>query len=279
MTESPSNLDYQEQQVQSFEGFNPSYETLRDEIPGVPHSVREQWQRSDRDVASLRESYTNLQQDSDYTEEARARRAQELYERQKDRIEQRWAQTRKELRDASAAAQRMSVPKPAGQSLEASNSNDILAAQGERDRIIRTLDRHSSRGGPFKPDTASFLKAEYKKGLESKSGVMGAAICREVMAAAEELGVGTEWIDSLRNDAQRKHLDDARRLEQAAFAVPSTAPKPPKSLQKAVDRAQRHDMMRRQRSSAFLTGGSGEPLQASEPSHGARKTKKKRAWK
>jgi hypothetical protein len=275
MTE-PAN----QEPVESFEiGQSPSYEMLRDEIPGILHSTREQWQRADKRVADLRQSWTSIEADQDYTEEARARRAQQLYELQAPKIEQAWASTREELRKSAAASEKMSIPRPQGQPLEAKDSNDLLAAQGERDRIIRTLDRHSSRGGPFKPNTASFLKAEYKKGLESKSGVMGAAICRGVMAAAEELGVGDGWVDSLRDDKQRKYLDDARRLEQAAFAVPSTAPKPPKSLQKAVDRAQRHDMMRRQRSSAFLTGGSGEPLQASEPSHGARKTKKKRAWK
>jgi hypothetical protein len=159
----------------------------------------------------------------------------------------------------------------------------------KRDRIIRTLDRHSSRGGPFKPDTASVLKSEYQKGMEL-GGVSGAARCRGVMAAAEELGVGDGWVDSLRDDKQRKYLDDARRLEQAAFAVLTTAPKPPKSLLKAVNRARGQEMQQRRPLMFIPRGGSaGETHLVSEPSHnsGASEVspprpaskKRKKSWK
>jgi hypothetical protein len=281
MTESLS----QEQQVESFEvGFNPTYERLRDELPGVPSSVRESWQRSDRDVANLRESYTSLEQDADLNDEARARKAQELYERQRGRIEERYQQTRKELRDASATSIRMSIPKVAGQTLEPSSKEDISNMQGERDRIVRTVERNSSKGGPFRPDVASVLKKEYEKGMQL-GGAYGAARCWGTRAAAEELGVGEAWIDSLRDNKQRQYLDEARRLEQAAFAVPSTAPKPPKSLQKAVDRSQRGRMVQRNQQ-VFLARGSsaGETLQASEAGHRASpprpaSKKRKKSWK
>jgi hypothetical protein len=99
--------------------------------------------------------------------------------------------------------------------------------------------------------------------------------------------VGDGWVDSLRDDKQRKYLDDARRLEMAAYAVPSTAPKPPKSLQTAANQAQRREMQQRLPLLFLPRGGSGAPLQATEPSHNSSSAspprpagkKRKKSWK
>jgi hypothetical protein len=266
-------------------GQSPTYEALRDELSAVLPSTRSEWQGADKRVAGLRQTWASLlEEDSDYTEEARARMAEEHYEREKDKIESAWASTKEQLGKSAAACERMSVPRPPGQSLEAQDTNELLAAQNEASRIVRQLDRLKDRPGPFKPDQASFLKSEYQKGME-QGGVSGTARCRGARAAAEELGVGDEWLDSLRTDKQRKYLDDARRLDMAYWAVPTTVPKPPRSLQKAVDRARRKDMYQ-QRQPFFVSGNSGEPssaMQSSEPSHsgekGSAKRKRKKSWK
>jgi hypothetical protein len=76
----------------------------------------------------------------------------------------------------------------------------------------------------------------------------------------------------------------------AAYAVPSKAPKPPKSLQKAVNQAQGRDMYQRQRMMFIPRGGSGDTHLVSEPSHGgssgavspprpAGKKRVKKSWK
>jgi hypothetical protein len=277
MPESPSN---QEQQVQSdrFEGFNPSYETLRDNLPVVPQPVRERWQRSDRLAHSLQESYSSVAADEDYTDEARSRKAAELHERQAPKIEEERQAIRKELQDAAAAVERMSIPRPAGQPLVPRDTASVAVMQAERARIIAAIERQGNSRGPFQARSSDYLRSEYKRGTDIE-GVHGNAICQGVREAARELGIGQDWLDSLRSDEQRKSSDDARLLEMAAFSVPSKAPQPPKSLQKAA-RVQRDTNMRRPVFMPRPEGSDEAPMVASEPAHSStgRKRKRQKSW-
>jgi hypothetical protein len=211
-----------------------TYESLRDEMEGISAPVRTRWQAADKGAANLLSIYGSLQADSDLTDEARSRKASEHYERHAPGVEEGWATTRAELRGAAKALVEASTPRPSGQKLAATTNEEILVAQGERERILRTIERRKAAGGPFKANATDHLKAEYQRGLAT-GGALGAAICRGVLDAGRELGVPEEtWIAPLRDDQQRANLDRARRVEQASYAVPSRAPRPGAALNSGV---------------------------------------------
>jgi hypothetical protein len=214
----------EQQSVERQELSAPTYEQIRDELPGVSAPVRTRWQAADKGAANLLSIYGSLQADSDLTPDARSRKASEHYERHAPKVEAEWSQTRKELRDSASALVEMSTPRPKGEKLAASSNEEILASQGERERILRTIERRKAAGGPLKANATDHLRGEYERGLAA-GGALGAAICRGVLDAGRELGVSEEtWIAPLRDDQQRANLDRARRLEQASYAVPSRAP-------------------------------------------------------
>jgi hypothetical protein len=109
------------------------------------------------------------------------------------------------------------------------------------------------------------LRQEYARGLEI-GGVEGGSICRGVLRASQELGVGDDWLDSLRSDRQRQSLDDARRLEHYAGLISVKAPEPPKSLRKPSGRGGGP--------APLLVPASGSPFPAS--GGGSRATKRRR---
>jgi hypothetical protein len=97
-------------------------------------------------------------------------------------------------------------------------------------------------------------------------------VCRGVLRAAQELGIGNDWLDSLRSDSQRKMLDDARRLEYFSGLISTEAPKPPKAFSQAARRSQRQANLR-----PVLVPATGPPQLVNEASHtGRKRTKTKR---
>jgi hypothetical protein len=94
-------------------------------------------------------------------------------------------------------------------------------------------------------------------------GVEGGAICRGVLRAAQELGVGNDWLDALRNDGQRKMLDNARRLEYFSDLISTSVPKPPKSLDKP-------NGVRQRGPAPLLVPVTGSPIPASSSSSNAK---------
>ncbi len=141
-----------------------TYEQTRDELKGVAPLVRDTWQKADRSAANLLELYQSLQKDSDLTPEARSRKADEFYSRESPKIEQSWQQTREELRGAAEALARMSTPRPKGEKLEATTSEELLTAQNEAARIIRVAERRANAKGPLRQRPTGVLKEEYQKG-------------------------------------------------------------------------------------------------------------------
>jgi hypothetical protein len=94
----------------------------------------------------------------------------------------------------------------------------ILAGQNEAARIRSRIDRAAAQAGPFRFSPTDLLREEYKKGLET-GGLLGGAICRGVISAAQDYGIELDAIvDEYRNDRQRKRLSDAERnREQLAY--------------------------------------------------------------
>jgi len=269
MTEAPG------QQLEA-EHKPDSYESLRDTLPGISQAARTRWQKADRSAANLLELYQSLQKDSDLVPEARSRKAAEFYSRESPKIEQSWQQTREELRGAAEALTKMATPRPKGEKLEATSNEELLTAQNESARILRVIERRANGPGPFKATATDLLKSEYAKGMK-EAGVAGVARCRGVLAASDELGVSPEErLASLRDDTQRENLDKARRLEQAAYAVPSSAPRPGAALNSRVQPASRHNFQMQRRQTHLVQQPSN--LDSSEEPNPFKKTSPRRRW-
>lgn len=85
------------------------------------------------------------------------------------------------------------------------------------------------RSAPIPPAycARSIRRDEYKKGLDA-GGVLGGAICRGVISAAEDYGVELDAIvDEYRNDRQRKRLSDGERNREQLGYIGMRVPEPP----------------------------------------------------
>ena len=236
-----------------------SYESIRDSSPVIPQDVRNAWKEADGSERLLRGQYERLIEDGDLNDEAKARRAGELYEKQRPLIERKKQTAKDALIKASKSAVKSSIPKPSGEATSSADPTKLLLDQNEASRILRTLDRKANKG-PFSQNSGEYLKQEYERGLEV-GGVEGGAICRGALRVAQELGLGDEWLP--RNDRQYELLDNARRLEHYAGLISTDAPKPPKSLSKTAGRgsyAQSSPVL-------GLAPASGTPITAGGGSH------------
>ncbi len=251
--------------------MSETYESIRDYEQIIPSGVRETWIKADQSERMLRWEYERLTEDGDLTDEARARRAGALYEKHRPLIERRKKEAKDALVKAAKSAEKSSIPRPQGEALSSTDPTKLLLDQNEASRIIRTIERRKGQGGPFRPDTGDLLRQEYTRGMEI-GDTEGGAICRGVLRASQELGMGDDWLDSVRNDRQRKSLDNARRLEYYSGLISTSAPELPKSLKAAGRGAVR------QRGPAPLlvpASGSPAPMPSASPD-GAKKTRRKK---
>jgi hypothetical protein len=252
-----------------------SYEAIRDSAP-ISKETHDLWLQADRGALNLQQSYENLSQDTVLTDEARARRAQELYEQRGRRVIAQRQQVRDALLKAVKSAENSSFPMPGGEGITTTDANKLLASQNEADRIVRTLERRKERDKIGGGDPSTYLKQEYERGLEI-GGVEGGAICRGALRAAEEMGQGTDWLP--RGERHIQQLDIARRLFHASGIISTEAPKPPKKLQAKRQRGSDFNY-RPRRQNPFADRSSGEPTDKSGPSTqliGGRRSK--RPWK
>ena len=251
-----------------------TYESIRDHSDIVPRDVRVAWIEADQAERMLRGQYETLAEDTDLNDEAKARRASEIYEGRREVVERKKQAAKDGLIKASKSAVKSSVPRPSGEATSSTDPTKLLLDQNEANRIVRTLERRKDQKGPFTQSSSDYLKEEYRRGIEV-GGVEGGAICRGALRAAQELGAGDEWLP--RNDRQRELLDQARRLEHFSGLISTSAPKPPKSLGKASRErfAQRTPVL-------GLAPASGPPIStgdashnsASRPKQGARRSRK-----
>lgn len=205
--------------------MSETYEQLRDETAG---EAGQAWREADRAENNLRELYRSLKEDPRYTEEHKAEKAWQSYEAGKDKITVGKEKARELLKKSAQTAGRFSIPLPDSESLVTTDAAKLLASQNEATRIIRKIERASSgASGPFKPNNAETLKAEYGRGLEI-GGMQGGAICRGVLMAADELGVNlSEVVDGFRRQRHREALERAQQAERAFGLIGTRLMKPP----------------------------------------------------
>ncbi len=204
-----------------------TYESIRDHDEIIPRDVRVAWIEADQSERFLRGQYEQLAEDKDLNDEAKARRANELYEGRREAVERKKQAAKDALIKASKSAVKSSIPRPSGEATSSTDPTKLLLDQNEANRIVRTIERRKGQGGPFSQNNSEYLAEEYKRGIEV-GGVEGGSICRGVLRAAQELGLGDEWLP--RNDRQNKLLDDARRLEYFSELIDTKAPRPPSGI-------------------------------------------------
>jgi hypothetical protein len=236
------------------------YERLRDDPDVISSALREQWLKADGAANGLAQSYERILRDDELTDEAKQKRAQTLYQQKAPKVAALRKETREALLKAAESAERSSIPFVGGEGMTSSDTNALLASQGEADRIRRTLERRSEKS-PFGDGASSdFLKSEYERGLKL-GGVEGAAICRGCLRAAAEMGLGEEWLP--RQERHSAALDRARRLVYAADAISTEPPKPPKALRRSGA-----GRLRSERGPAnVLVGVDSERVSARRPKH------------
>ena len=202
-----------------------TYEQLRDSATGA---AGEAWKAADRAESNLRALYRELTEDPRYNEQHKAETAWQRYEASKEKIEAGKAKAKELLVKQACSAERFSMPLPDGESLITDDTQKLLASQNEAARVIRKLDRLQNTGkGPFTPDRMEMLKQEYGRGLEA-GGVAGAAICRGVLDAADELGVDKHAVvDGYRKERHRESLERAEHSERLVGLIGGGVPEPP----------------------------------------------------
>jgi hypothetical protein len=253
-----------------------SYESIRDSSDILAQDVRRQWIEADQSERMLRGQYERLVENTDLTDEAKFRKAEELYEQQRSRIEGKKKATREALLKHAKFAEQAAIPRPAGEPLSSSDATKLVADQNEAARIVRTAERKKAQGGPFRHDVGAYLVEEYKKGLQL-GGLEGGSIVRGCLRAAGELGISTEeLLHPLRDDRHHESLDRARRLEHYADMISTKAPGVPKTLTQTAKRGRNMNY----RPAPFaVSGADGPPIMASQDSAsgGAKKTRRKKS--
>ena len=198
------------------------YEKMRDQETGPAGQA---WREADREEQRLRSLYEELREDPRYTEEHKRQQAWGAFLAAKEKIVAGHQQAREKLQEQARSAERFSVPLPEGVSHIVKDASELLAGQHEADRLLRKIEK--LQGGPFTPNNAEALKAEYGRGMEV-GGVEGAAICRGVLSAAGELGVPVDAVvDDYRKDHHRESQERAQAANQAAFTIGTRIKEPP----------------------------------------------------
>ncbi len=208
-------------------GLQPTYEQLRGSAEN--NEARAAWTEHDRRKANLEGTYRTLKDDPRYTEEHKASQMWAAYERESEHIRTAGEKARTLLEKEARGYEMMALPRPKGENMHSISTERLIAAQNEASRIARKLDRLESAKGPegFKPSTSRVLRDEYARGIEI-GGTEGAARCKGVLMAAEELGVSEEeFLDDLRTPEQHEQLDKARRALWMAQHIGSSIPEPP----------------------------------------------------
>jgi hypothetical protein len=201
-----------------------TYEQLRDSATG---EAGEAWKAADREAGNLYALYRELQEDPRFTSEHKAETAWKRYDAAAGKVEAGRAKARELLQKQARSAETASLPFPPTESPGTEDTNKLIASQNEASRIVRKLDRMASGKGPFKPDKVKVLKGEYERGLEA-GGVQGGAICRGVLAAANELGIDADAIvDAFRKDRHHEALERAEHCARLTQHISTRAPEPP----------------------------------------------------
>src|ERR671921_2020950 len=114
---------------------------------------------------------------------------------------------------SAESLERMSIPRPEGESLLTEDTDRLLLTSHERSRIEGLMDRsrEAAKKGPFgeQPPT-DILKREYERGLD-EGGPQGGATVRAVVGLVRDRGLDIgQVVDGRRRDFHRGCLEDAQ---------------------------------------------------------------------
>ena len=250
-----------------------TYASIRDSSDLLTQDTRQSWLLADQAERNLRFEYDRISKDTDLTDEARARKAQAVYESRREDIKRKKQAAREALKKQAKTAQEYSIPRPSGEALSSTDASELLLDALEAQRIVRTIERRGDHPLGGSRGTTAYLREEFQRGMET-GGVEGGSVVRGCLRAARELGVShEELLNPLRNDRQRKLLDNARRLEYFSELISTSVPEPPKSL--TASRARGNEQFARRPQPLFVGGHDSTPPQAPTPSHGGRRRSKK----
>jgi len=178
-------------------------------------------------LSKLHNLYQELKQDERYQEQYKAEQAWNAYEKAKDRIVADKEKAREALAKQARSAQRSSTPVPQGEAITTQEATRLVASQNEASRVVRKIERAQNVKGPLQRSSVDILREEYGKGLEV-GGTHGGAICRGVLAAADELGIDTDSVvDPFRKERHRESLERAQHASRLMDLISSNVPEPP----------------------------------------------------
>jgi hypothetical protein len=217
------------------------------EAPREPSGAQARVPRADsgetlaREVQAVRRDlirqYEAIDSDERYTDEHRASRAWEAYDKSRPLIEEKAKAAREKLLASADEYEMSSIPFPGGQSLRTNSVELLSLTQGERSRIVERLSYENPTiarmraAGKNVPSSAedrpvNVLREEFTRGLNI-GGVQGGAICRAVLQLAEDRGMNIdECVDEHRQPWQRDYLQKAQDVGIQARSVYSRVPLP-----------------------------------------------------
>ncbi len=253
-----------------------SYEAMKQD-PILPEDVRRQWVEADGAERMYRYNVDKIESDPDLTDDAKHRKLLDLYADQAPRIEDKKRAARQALLKAAEAAEKNSWPRVKGATLDPGDASDLIAAQNVENAVVadyRELKKKADANKlPFAPDTADYLRARYKAGLET-GGVAGTALVRGVIGAANRLGVSVEEVvGPLRSQREVEALERAQRLMSMSDVI-STKVSLPRSVQRRRRRPGRMNERRGQGAAILVPGGGGQPIAKPAPESGASRAKR-----
>src|SRR5215211_6313103 len=141
-----------------------TYESAQGEArgPGV-----EEWRRVDKARSDLAALYRSLSEDDRYAQEYKTEKAWAAYEKTKAQVEKLAPEARSKMLKSAESLERMSIPRPEGESLNTKDTDKLLLTAHERTRLEGLISHHQQMAdkGPFKAKPTDILKAEYERGL------------------------------------------------------------------------------------------------------------------
>ena len=193
--------------------------------PGV-----DEWRQVDKARSELTKFYRDLSEDDTRTPEYKSERARDAYEKTKASVGELAPEARKRMLKSAESLERMSIPRPEGESLLTEDTDKLLLTSHERSRIEGLLSRSSEATGktPFAGrNPADILRGEYERGLDT-GGPEGGATVRAVVGLVRDRGLDIgQVVDGRRRDFHRGCLEDAQDARMRADLVGTTIPEPP----------------------------------------------------
>jgi hypothetical protein len=264
--------------------IRPTYEQI---VGSIRHSgVQELLRRAQEDERRMDRELERIEADEDLNDEARQRRAQELIDRYSPKISEAYRSAKEKVEASAENSYRFSLPFPEGKTFaqaRAKDATELLAIQSEAEAISQRIAGKSlqeatkavsrnpaDRGiGQTASRTADALRKEFDRAM-SDGGIEGRVRAMAVQRVYDSLGVPLDQVvDHHRTDTHRRALEDARRFEQAAFALPSgkkPRQNPFGARRSSVGRLGTYSSTKK----AVVGGGRPQPFQ---------KKNRRRAWK